>query len=354
MGDTASEYSPYIGNLQYPPSFENMCPVVSSSGSIRVEGANLIPLDFTDISAWELLTSSEGNNRRIKTLDLLPGKYVFSFNAKPLTTYMFLYLQRIDANGNSYTLAHPIMNESVTNRITFEVLEGYTYRFWSWRFAENIALFSDFMLRRINTPNKFHKAKPIINTEIPTLRGIEVTAEDNYNYSENFGDTERYYVSDVLKGNKIIRHIGEKVFTGNEMVAQVDSLNESLNTFTIDLSDIFEGNKNLSPAICNFFGFLGLQNAQDEGIILGKGDKKLYFNLNKEKFTTVDVFVKWLKARYNGNNPLKLCYVLDKPVTEELDAEKSLKSYPEFTKIILKNQNVQMPLGISKIIKVQN
>jgi len=354
MGDTASEYSPYIGNLQYPPSIDNMCPIVSSGGSVRVEGANVLPSDFYEVETWKTVIDQDGGLRKVKDLDLLPAKYNFAFNFKPLTTDIYLYIERIDSEGNSEVVKQPLVGTSISNSVTFLIEEGYSYRFWSWKFVENISLFSDFKLRKIGTPQAFLKVEPIINAEIPVLRGIEVTAEDNYNYSETVGETEQYYISDVLKGNKIIRHIGEKFFTGAEEIAQVESSNENLNTFTVDLSDIFETNQSFAPAVCNFFNFLSLQDDEVEGAVLGKGDKKLYLNIKKNKFTTINRFKNWLKARYNGNNPLKLFYVLENPVTEELDDEKALKSYPGFTRIIVENQNEQMPLGTSKIIKIQN
>lgn len=348
-GETASEYSQYI----YPASPDNMQPVISSSGSIRCEGGNLIPTDFEDIASWEDIITSEGATRKIKHLDLLPGKYVLSFNYKPLTTYMYLYLQRIDSAGNSLTIGHLLMNESVTNNLTFEVKKGYSYRFWSWRFIENISLFSDIQIRRAAAPDTFYKVEPIINVEVPMLRGIEVTAMDDYNYSETAIHGEKYYISDCLKGNVLTKRIGMKVLTGNENIVKIEGTSEEINTFAIDMSAIFSVDKNFGIALCNYFEILNPESSENEGAILGKNDKKLYLNLNKAKFSDLNSLSEWLKAQYNAGNPVKLYYVLEEPVTKLIDAEKALKSYPKFTTVIVKNQNTKMPFGVSKMIKVQ-
>lgn len=353
-GETVNEYTPYMGNLQFPKSPNNVHPIISAGGNIRCEGGNITPPDFCDITSWDTVYSSDGAARKIKKLDLLPGKYVFTFNHQPLTTYIFLYLQRIDAEGKEETIGRPVMNYDVNNRITFEVSEAYTYRLWSWRFIENISLFSDFVIRRTDTPDDCYKIEPIIEAEISNLRGIEVTAEDNYNYSEVTESEEKYYISDCLKGNLLTRFVGEKVFTGEESIVQIEGQNQNYNTFVIDLSDCFETNKNYSPVICNFLNCLNSQNADTEGVILGKNDKNLYFNLEKSKFATVSDLSSWLKSRYDGDNPLRLLYLLEEPLILQTDAEKTLKSYPKFTRVMVKMENPQMPLGVSKIIKVQD
>lgn len=352
-GTRAKEFSKFVGNGDFPPSLGNPLFVVPAEGTVRSEGGNLLPQNFNNPSIWETTVSADGSKKQILKMNLKPGKYVLSFDSIPHNTYIFLYFQQIDSSGTSTTIAHPLMNEAVNNITTFEVVEGYEYRFWSWRLMENFRFFSNWQLRRSDTPNKFYPPENPTEISDLSLNGIEVSMNDKYNYFEVSKGKGRYYIADAIEGDKCIRRIGTIILNGENAVELVQT-SGIYNVFSVDLSEVVNEIRFYSPILCNCFIPLTPEDGIKEGAYFGRGDKKLYLVFNKSRFTSAEHVKTWFENRCNLGKPIQICYLLDAEVIEESEPEKILKSYPEFTRIFVESKNPLNPLVTTKIIKVQN
>lgn len=356
-GNVATEYAPFMGNLDFSPSPQNCCKLVNSSGKLSVESGNLLPPDFGKFTQWESAQDSEHASARIFPLDLRPGDYRLTFKLTEKYeggSIGYLYLQETDddwQNINSYNA--PIKTTYYDDNFEFTVKENIKYRFWSWGLYKKEDTFEDWCLQRCDTPvGKHMYFAP--NSVSVSLSGVEVTEKDAYNYREYSNNQNRYYISDVLSGDVIKRNIGSIKITGQETFWQRQIESNDYNCFYCDLSNIISKSRISDKFLCNLFETLNDLNAEKEGAVLGDNDTNLYFLVSKKSFSTIEDFVSWLENMYQNGNGAEINYILDSEKTEPSNLEKTLKAFPVLTRIFNHTNAGALALGLEKCIKVQN
>lgn len=355
-GNVATEYAPFTGNLDFGPSIQNSCKIISSSGELRVESANLIPHDFGKFNQWELEPNSTNASSRVYWLDLPPGDYRLTFKISETyegDTYGYLNLQETEddwQNINSYY--EPIQKEYCDTDYEFTIKENFKYRFWCWGMARREEAFCDWHLQRRDIPNgKYMYFEPY--SVSASLRGIEVAENDAYNYCENKAGKMHYYISDVLSGDSVKRNVGNIKITGQEEFLQKHIESNDFNCYYCDLSNIISRNRTADSFLCSCFETLNDLNAEKEGAVLGNDDTNLYFLVSKNRFSTVDSFVSWLKNVYQNGTGMEINYILDSEKSEPSNLEKTLKSFPVFTRIFNHTKENSLPLGLEQCVKIQ-
>ncbi len=349
-GETASEYSPYIGS----PLPDNICEIIHASGDIRVEGCNFLPPDFGIFSKWKLATEGRPNNGFVFELDLLPGRYLLIFNIAKTSSdgsYGYLYIQESTDNGETYKSVYfPIQNKNASKRYSFTVKETSKYRFWAdISMEEKEDLFSDWSFQKTDIPEGKYKYFPAYNASIKRLEGIEVTADDEYNYCEEINGVNHYYLSNILTNNIFKRNVDEAVITGQENFLQKPIESQNYNCYYCDISHLITKVRNADKFLCNYFESLTNLNAEKTGAVLGQNDTNLYFLVQKSKFPELSDFANWLKTIFS-EAPMQIIYKLDFEVISELEFATPFKSCAQYTRVIYKN-NSDMNLGLVKCIK---
>ena len=355
-GTVATEYVPFMGNSDFPPSISNTLKLANSSGEIKVESGNLLPPDFDNFFQWQIDKNSSINNSRIFELDLSPGEYRLTFNVVKQPedgSYGYLYLQESDDNWQTHKAYYePIQATHCNKNYKFTAKKGFKYRFWFWSSINRDDLFEGWQLQKYDIPEGEYLYFPSYKAKI-TLSGIEVTETDEYNYSEISEGQKCCYVSDIMSGDLIKRNVGSIKITGQEAFLQRETESGDYNCFYCDLSHIISKSRKADKFLSNLFEALDDLNAEKEGAMLGDNDTNLYFLVSKKSFSTIEDFVSWLENTYQNGNGVEIKYILDSEKTEPSNLDVTLKSFPVLTRIFSYTNQASIPLGLEKCVKIQ-
>lgn len=188
--------------------------------------------------------------------------------------------------------------------------------------------------------------------DIPMLAGLEVPVSSPYNYSEESGSNTYYFIADSLSGNQLKRNIGKLKFSGEENFFQKEIQSTTHNCYYCDLSHLIKRNRSADVCLCNCFEAKDEFNTSQTGIVLGQNDTNLYFIVEKNRFSNLNAFVRWIANQYNSL-PLTVHYILDSEISEKWD-ETPFVSFPHQTQIYISYKTNYPRLGLTKCIKIKD
>lgn len=352
-GSSQSAFLPYAGNAEMPPSPQNVLKPVSASGTVLSEPGNLLPPEFLDFENWAPSNSTTIPDSKIFNISIAEDEYVFSFDTQLTSNGGYLYIQESkDGWETSSTIIRPLMGDAVSKSVTFTVKRGYEYRFWHWSLDEKAKYYSNWQLRRSDTPSGIYPYFAPVMANIPTLCGIEVDENAPYNYEESENGSKTYYISDVLKGDKIIRNVGNLTFSGDEQIFKLEE-KQGLSCYYIDLSTLFELSKNSEYGFCNCLKRLENFDFNEEGFLLGNNDKRLYLFLNSESFGSVESVKTWLAELKSSLSPFTLYYRLEQSAITSNNDTPFPTALPRFTRLSFSLPSNIPEIGKSACIKVE-
>lgn len=387
-GETATDYDPYAGDPAKAPSPDNVRPLVSAQGEITTGGKNLLQFfqNLNNISSEtatviEILENGiiiRGNfnpNTNIQSTVWSNGWYFYAENSEILhlnagdivtvsADYTVLELHP-NRTGNEPIFIHFYSKDAAFSKQQSGILKpvGETMRvcatfivnkagyYWPiFSLNSNLVKIENIQIEYGSTATPYQPYLVPHNAVIPELRGIEVTATAPYNYSETVDGVTRYYISDVLQGDQLIRNVGVLVLDGTENWSTYALANDA--GFCL---------YNIVPSVasnaisCLSNAFVGITREEmyrgGLGISFGAA-QELRISQNYDTFGQDTAQLKaYLSERYAVGDPVTVYYALAEPQIETLSEYP--KTLPCYTRVVAGAADGCPDFGLGASVKVQ-
>lgn len=367
VGETATEYRPYCGELSSSVSTAHPKVIVGSKADIKTWCKNL--LDITEIRGTTCTTETASLYCRpdggitgsgtsgdaisfypFKNLNLPTGEYVFSAKGNATGISCTLYIR--DENEQDLDIINLTSTSSpvVIDLSSYSDYHHITYRIFAISNTE-ISGTAYFQLEKGSEPTEYEVSYGRSDVSCPELFSVEVTADDPYNYTETVDGTKKYYICDTLKGNKLTRRIGKITFDGTEDGWNIGTCNNSRYIVFERKKDDARGNYNVNSS--HFVQTSDIATKKGYYIENSPNDEyNMKFIYSRFGAGTIEKWKDWLKNQYSKGMPVTVYYVLTEPTTEILP--ESLKTYPNTTYISIEKAEDSTDYGMATSIKINN
>ena len=364
-GETATDYRPYCGSTTSKVTVLYPKVIVGAKSDIKTHSKNLLDISSIRGSAMETtaanlvcnydggITGRGTSNGSMAFSDLpdlhLPiGEYVLSATGDATGIKCDVQVRNKEGVTLKKVTVDALSNKEIINLANYPEYDNLYFRIY--RPADvTVGGTVYFQLEKGSQPTEYEISYGRSEISCPELFGIEVTADDPYNYTETVDGTTKYYICDTLEGNKLTRRIGKTEFDGTEDGWQIGTCDNSRYCIFERKNDDARGNAN---AICSHFvrvdNIAIMKNCYFS--IYPDDENNIKFMYTKAVIGTVEKWQAWLAKQYAKGLSVTVYYVLTEPTTEILT--KGLKTYPNATYISITKSEDNLDYGMETSIKI--
>lgn len=364
-GETATEYKPYCGSTTNKVSVTYPKVIVGAKADIKTWCKNLLDISSIRGSAVETtaanlvcnhdggITGSGTTNGSMAFSDLpdlhLPvGEYVLSATGDATGIKCDVHVRNKEGGTLQKITVDALSNKQIINLANYPEYDNLYFKIY--RVADvTVSGTVYFQLEKGSEPTEYEISYGRSEVSCPELFGIEVTADDPYNYTETVDGTTKYYICDTLEGKKLTRRIGKIYFDGTEDGWQIGTCESNGYCIFERKNDDARGNSN---AICTHFVRVDDIATKKNCYFTNYPDveNNIKFMYSKPVLGTIEKWKAWLKKQYAKGLPVTVYYVLTEPTTEILT--EGLKTYPKTTYISVTKSEDNVDYGMGKSIKI--
>lgn len=365
MGENATRFIPYSGDITLAPSPNNYLPIMNSKGSIFTSGKNLINADLlinefftknSDGSYTQQVFENKIRNSAYAPV-YIPANRKVAFSAKLLErtipgSTQIIYGIFVGESGESYykNLADGYPTLSITFPEPIVKMRVYLP---SLETVGKITI-KDLSISVSGSQGEYEPYFGSSLVDIKELCSIEVDSKCDYTYSINKDNLTRYFVCDTMSCEKVKCRIGSIAFTGQE--EWVKSENEKC--FYLNLKDKDITNNPFMKCLCTHFK--GTSEKDNEvGIICSKNIVKVSQGFEDIFKSSLTEFKSFLSEQNAAATPVTLYYVLENPQnfimmeTSGVGYKKiQAKTYPKLTCVKIIPDENRPAYGLENAIKI--
>lgn len=343
-----------------PPTPDNPKRILISNGEIKTYGKNMLNLKSIlgksvtlyggtltcnhdgGIIGSGIPTSATGFQSITFSNFKKDEKVVLSAKGNFSNIALALYLK--DGDGNNLhivTVSRP--NQSYVIDIS-KYPTAQSFEFQIKRSANNVEMWGTayFQLEYGSVATEYCPYFENSSISDITLAALEVDENSDYNYTEIEDEVTRYYLCDIMNGNKITNYIGSLSCTGEEeWILDSEKSSEENTVFSLKIDNA----KAVNKALCSHFALCEeITEDTPSGSFLNSksGENNFSFVISKTIASNLEEWKNWLATQNELGVPLTISYILTEPMYQyifkvgDIAERKNMnKTFPLHTKVFI-------------------
>lgn len=400
-GSVATEFTPYCGNPEKPPSPDNIRPLIGAKGRVNSWGKNLFNYAAQNVDICIsncLIVEKFENGAILKGNDtgtgvasyangwFQPGVYLYENNAVSSLDLTAGDLVTISCDYTVLEKSHPESQEPIgvylygVNNMTSQLIAcppigvktrvSRTYNitvngkyYPVFTLNSNKVKIENIQVEYGDKATEYHPYFGEDSLDGPELLGLEVQSLLPYNYSETINGVTHYYISDVMDGNLVTHNVKKVELTGNEYQWYNEigySQSDEYIMFVVRCEEVIGFNVGL----CSHFANTPNCSAEKRDGVFSNIPTSWYnlnFLVSKSRIPNLDEWKKYLAEQYAAGTPVTLYCVASEPTKEALFirdtqsgafGKRQIKTFPRATAISVYPDKNYLAYGLNDAVKV--